>query len=226
MSVIHHHYTIPWNKKKKKKKNNETPFVHFALEHLIINHTELITKSLISLPPIIPCFSQESWEKVIYMKSNRCQRCCFDSVREWEREKKSSWHGMINVRQRWKWLLPDLIWNAVPVPLNLTDLVTYSLVLSDTLLYGLKVWSVASCSYLYSPMCNFWHFHSTHRALHWMSVQGRLGYGGVGVFFCFALFCFEKIMTLLKQIQAQTHVQVVYATLWLSWPRAKANKAI
>lgn len=137
-----------------------------------------------------------------------------------EREK-SSWHGMINVRQRWKWLLPDLIWNAVPVLLNLTDLVTYSLVLSDTLLYGLKVWSVASCSYLYNPMCNFWHLHSTHRALHWMFVQGRLGYGGV-----FVLFCFEKIMSLLKQIQAQTHVQVVYVTFWLSWPSAKVNKAI
>lgn len=51
---------------------------------------------------------------------------------------------MINVWQRWKWLLPDLIWNALPVPLNLTDLVTYSLALSDTLLYGLKVGRVAS----------------------------------------------------------------------------------
>lgn len=69
---------------------------------------------------------------------------------------------MINVWQRWKWLLPDLIWNALPVPLNLTDLVTYSLALSDTLLYGLKVGSVASCSYLYKPMCNFWHFHTAH----------------------------------------------------------------
>ena len=40
---------------------------------------------------------------------------------------------MINIWQRWKWFPPDLIWNALPVPLNLTELVTYSLAASDTL---------------------------------------------------------------------------------------------
>lgn len=111
----------------------------------------------------------------------KSQRCCFDSVREQqstmgEKKKKNSWHGMINVWQRWKWLPPDLIWNALPVPLNLTDSVTYSLALSDRLLYGLKVRSVATCSYLNKPMCNFWHFHRAHT-----ESCVRCSYGGVQV---------------------------------------------
>lgn len=48
----------PWEEKKKSL-NNEISPLHFALEHLIINHTPLITGSLISLPSTIPCLSGE-----------------------------------------------------------------------------------------------------------------------------------------------------------------------
>lgn len=74
----------------------------------------------------------------------------------------AEWRGMINAWQRWKWLPPDLIWNTLPVPLNLTEPVTYSLVLSDTLRYRLKVGRVATCSYLYKPTCNFWHLNTAN----------------------------------------------------------------
>lgn len=126
---------------------------------------------------------------------------------------------MINVWQRWKRLLPDLIWNAVPVCLNLADLVTYSLVLSDTLLYGLKVCSIASCSYLCSPMCNFWHFHGTHTHIHKhshtrgcirCSTLGLLGYGGVDVLLVFFKKKNKKNRERFrKQIQAEAAVGIV-----------------